>query len=78
MAAAMKENLRLGLATTLCMVGAFWWTMEDYQKDRVATLVVQSPTGLIETDAKSDAIEEMVAEEGLEPPTRGSLFPLHS
>ena len=70
MATSIKENFKIGLAISLLCVGAFWWNMEDYQKDRVTTVVVRSAITLVDQERTSETVDVVAAEEGLEPPTQ--------
>ena len=70
MATSIKENLKIGLAISLICAGAFWWNMEDYQKDRVTTVVVRSAITLVDQERTSETVDVVAAEEGLEPPTQ--------
>lgn len=42
MTAAITKNFRFALAISLAAIGGFWFSMEGYQKDRFATVVVRS------------------------------------
>lgn len=71
MASTINDDLKLAIATSLAAFFAFWLSMEDYQKDRVLTFVIQSAISSFETEKPPEPVEGLIVEEGLEPPTRG-------
>ena len=57
MTATIKRNSRFALAALLVVIGTFWLSMEEYQKDRLVTLVVRSVVDMVDQDTTPKPIE---------------------
>jgi len=73
MTVAAKRNFKFALATLLASIGCFWFNMEDYQKDRFATLIVRSMVGLVDQSTKPEAIDASETQHRAELPKSVSL-----
>lgn len=65
MTVAIKRNFKFALATPLAASAVFWFNMEDYQKDRFATLIVRSVIDTVDQSAKPEATGVSETRQGL-------------
>lgn len=47
MSATIKNNLKFAGASLVIVICGFWYNMQDYQKDRVATAIVRSVENVV-------------------------------
>ncbi|EAQ28856.1 hypothetical protein NAP1_14693 [Erythrobacter sp. NAP1] len=57
MSAAFKDNVKLAAAAILIAAGGFWFNMERYQKDRVATVIVRSVENVVSESSEPERLE---------------------
>lgn len=66
MTASFKNNIKFAVAIILIAISGFWFNMEGYQKDRVATVIVRSVEGVVTQSGERQRLESEVANESLE------------
>lgn len=66
MAASFKNNVKFAVATILVAIGGFWFNMEGYQKDRIATVIVRSVEGVVNQSGGRQRLESEESKENFE------------
>jgi hypothetical protein len=66
MTASFKNNIKFAVAIILIAISGFWFNMEGYQKDRVATVIVRSVEGVVTQSGERQRLESEEANESLE------------
>lgn len=66
MNASFKNNIKFAVATILIAISGFWFNMEGYQKDRVATVIVRSVEGVVTQSGERQRLEAEETKENFE------------
>ncbi|WP_209349513.1 hypothetical protein [Pontixanthobacter sp. CEM42] len=65
MTTTFKNNIKFAMATISIAACGFWFNMERYQKDRVATVIVRSVESVVTQGSEPEQLETLENKEVL-------------